>query len=73
MKRFLALAAVATSLAVFSLPSQAVPVNTVPAVDSGFATQVQWRRCIFWRNECAVRWPGHGWRFRRCLAIHGCW
>ncbi|MDX2259698.1 MAG: hypothetical protein NW205_12385 [Hyphomicrobiaceae bacterium] len=28
-------------------------------------------RCSAWRAECASRW-GYGWRYRRCLRIHGC-
>jgi hypothetical protein len=33
---------------------------------------VQWRRCRYWRYECAERW---GWRTPRyfvCLARHDC-
>ena len=76
MKRFLALAAVITPLAFGALPSQAVPQNTLPAInaaESSILTPVQWGRCGFWRRECAVRWPALGPRFRRCLAIHNCW
>ncbi len=77
MKRFLALAAVITPLAFCALPSQAVPQNPAPTIsanaETGLLTQVQWGRCGFWRRECAVRWPAFGPRFRRCLAIHGCW
>lgn len=29
-------------------------------------------RCRAWRRECAARWGWGGWRFRRCLARHGC-
>jgi len=30
-------------------------------------------RCWYWRNECAARWGWGTWRYRRCLARHGCW
>jgi len=76
MKRFLTLAAVVTPLAFGALPSQAVPLNTLPTADAkseaGLLTQVQWGRCGFWRRECFARWPARGPRFFRCLAIHGC-
>lgn len=74
MKRFLTLAAIMAPLALVALPSQALPMNSLPgaSAEAGLATPVQWRRCGFWRRECAVRWPGHGWRYRRCLAAHGC-
>ena len=76
MKRFLALAAVAAPVAFCALPSQALPLNTLPAADAkaetGLVTQVQWGRCGFWRNECFRRWPARGPRFFRCLAVHGC-
>ncbi len=75
MKSFLALAAVVTPLAFGTLPSQASPLNTLPAVnataDTGI-TQVQWGRCRFWWRECTIRWPARGPRFYRCLRIHGC-
>jgi hypothetical protein len=76
MKRLLTLAAVMSPLVLTALPTHAVPMNALPAganAETGLATQVQWRRCGFWRRECAIRWPGLGWRYRRCLTIHGCW
>jgi hypothetical protein len=75
MKRFFVLAAVLAPLAIAALPSQAVPLNALPAADkaeTGIATLVQWRRCHHWRGVCEERHPGHGWRYRRCLAAHGC-
>ncbi|MEZ5844651.1 MAG: glycosyl hydrolase family 5 [Hyphomicrobiaceae bacterium] len=34
---------------------------------------VQYRpHCRKWRHICANRWPGLGWRFRRCMRLHGC-
>ncbi|MGQ0455465.1 MAG: glycosyl hydrolase family 5 [Hyphomicrobium sp.] len=31
-----------------------------------------WRRCGFWRRECADRWGWGGRGYRRCLWRHGC-
>ena len=31
-----------------------------------------WGYCRGWRHECANRWGWGTWRFRRCLARHGC-
>ncbi len=76
MKRLLAITAVMTPLAFCALPSQAVPVNASAAAntkaETGLVTPVQWGRCGYWRRECTIRWPAHGPRFFRCLAIHGC-
>jgi hypothetical protein len=41
-------------------------VTTSPVVE-----HVQYRHCRGWYRECRARWGG-GWRFRRCLARHGC-
>jgi hypothetical protein len=74
MKRILAIAAIAAPLA-FAATSQAAPVSPLGLAsqpEPSAVTQVQWRRCGFWRAECARRWPMLGWRFRRCLVIHGC-
>ncbi len=30
-----------------------------------------YRRCYRWRRICRNRW-GYGWRYRRCMRIHGC-
>jgi hypothetical protein len=77
MKRTLALAAVMAAVALATAPSCAAPLTTLPAAGAqaatGAVTHVQWGgRCRFWLNECANRWPGLGWRFRRCLAIRDC-
>jgi hypothetical protein len=76
MKRTLALAAIMAPLAFAPAPSHAASVTTAPVTDAQPATgavkRVQWGRCAYWRGECAVRWPGLGWRFHRCLAIRGC-
>jgi hypothetical protein len=49
------------------------PVPGVTGADSTLVETVQWRgRCRAWRHECAHRWGWGGWRYRRCLARHGC-
>lgn len=58
----------------FGVPStQAAPIT--PAAKS-LAVEltvehVQMRYCRRWYRECRARW-GWGWRFRRCMARHGC-
>ncbi len=81
MKQFLAAAAILVPLALAANSAQAAPANPfvshAPAASSSIVL-ADWddrgwrRRCHFWRHECAERWPGLGWRFRRCLVIHGC-
>ncbi len=75
MKRILAIAAIAAPLAFAASTSQAAPASPLGLAgqpEQSAVTQVQWGRCHFWREECARRWPFLGWRFRRCLVIHGC-
>lgn len=68
----------ATALAATLLaaaPASAAPL--APQSLPGIATEklvetVQWRRCRAWRVECSRRWGLGGWRYRRCLANHGC-
>lgn len=33
--------------------------------------KAQYRYCRRWNRECRARWGG-GWRYRRCMARHGC-
>lgn len=33
--------------------------------------QVQYNYCRRWNRECRARWGG-GWKYRRCMRIHGC-
>ena len=48
----------------------ATPIH--PAVDSALVMKVQYYGyCRRWYRECRYRW-GAGWRFRRCMRIHGC-
>lgn len=48
------------------------PVPGSTANHTNLAQTVQWRGCRGWRRECGARWGWGGWRFRRCLARHGC-
>ena len=48
------------------------PATGIAATDSGLVQTVQFRGCRGWRRECAARWGWGGWRFRRCMARHGC-
>ncbi len=55
--------------------SSAASFSPVPGVTGGNASlveTVQWRGCRAWRRECAARWGWGGYRFRRCMARHGC-
>lgn len=31
-----------------------------------------YRRCRYWRHECADRWGWRNWRWDRCMARHDC-
>jgi hypothetical protein len=75
MKRILAIAAIAAPLAFSATSSQAAPASPLGLAgqpETSAVTLVEWGRCRHWRRECAERWPMFGWRFRRCLVIHGC-
>jgi hypothetical protein len=56
--------------------SSAASFSPVPGINTGdtnLVETVQWRgRCRAWRHECGRRWGWGGWRYRRCLARHGC-
>jgi len=50
------------------------PQSALGTIEPGQALvqKAHYRRCRYWRHECADRW---GWRTRRyfhCLARHGC-
>ena len=72
---------VATSFACVALGAlvtgaEASPLSLIvgPAVEhQSLAQPVDYRNyCGRWREECRERWGWRTWRFRRCLAIHGC-
>lgn len=70
----LAAALLALGTVVAPQVSSAASFSTVPGATSGtnLVETVQWRGCRAWHRECAARWGWGGWRFRRCLARHGC-
>jgi hypothetical protein len=45
---------------------------TIAHLQRSLAEPVAWRRCVYWRHECAHRWGWGNWRWRRCLIWHGC-
>jgi hypothetical protein len=52
--------------------ASAAPMTPVPrVVESTQLQQVQYGYCRRWYHECRDRW-GAGWRFRRCMRLHGC-
>jgi len=61
---FLSMPQIASAAGVVSPGAQAGPQSSVEHVQFG-------GRCRAWHRECRARWGG-GWRFRRCLARHGC-
>jgi hypothetical protein len=52
------------------------PISTknlgLPDVSQTLLEPAQFRRCHFWRRECAARWGWGNRRFRRCLIQRGC-
>jgi len=42
-----------------------------PVLDSKLVQPVHYNYCRRWYAECRYRW-GAGWRFRRCMRVHGC-
>jgi hypothetical protein len=48
--------------------------SQLPLVSSQAASpiqKIQFGHCARWHRICRARW-GFGWRFRRCMRIHGC-
>lgn len=62
----LAVSALALSPATTRAAPGVPDVSTTSAVE-----KVQYRYCRAWNRECRARWGG-GWRYRRCMANHGC-
>ncbi len=58
----------------FASAASVAPGLSTPAISTDVLVEkAQWGgRCRAWRHECAARWGWGGWRFRRCLARHGC-
>jgi hypothetical protein len=54
------------------VPASAIELRPAagPAV-SGRITKVS-ARCRLWERRCRELYPAGGWRYRRCMALHGC-
>ena len=74
----LAASVVAIGLSAAGTPSEAAQLlPQLKVTNQSLAQPVQyWRHrhnyCYRWRHVCADRWGWGGWRFRRCLRVHGC-
>ena len=77
------LAAGVVALAALAIPASASTLSpqssTAQSIaDANLTQQVHYRwhggyrRCGFWRHECAGRWGWGSRRFHRCLWRHGC-
>jgi hypothetical protein len=82
MRKFLIAAAAASAMALtVSTGALAASAPGQQLLAPNLATQslvehVQYgygyrRRCRHWHRTCRYRW-GYGWRYRRCMRIHGC-
>jgi hypothetical protein len=65
----------ALSISAFALtftPASAIEIRpaSVPAVSSQVAKVSE--RCRRWEYRCRELYPAGGWRYRRCMALHGC-
>jgi len=74
MRRKLALTGIFVTTGFFFVPQMSSAGVTSPGsqiTHQSLLEPVQYGRCHAWYRECRARWGG-GWRFRRCLARHGC-
>jgi hypothetical protein len=71
---FFGLALAVSALAVSNAPASAIELQSATAAQvEKSATPVEFsRRCIRWRHFCRERHPGTRFKFRACLALHGC-
>ncbi len=71
---FFGLALAVSGFALFSAPASAIETNPAAAAQTAkSATLVEWsQRCVRWRHFCHERHPMSGFKFRGCLALHGC-
>jgi hypothetical protein len=67
---------VALSTLVFGLAGmQALAIEMQPAAPPAVLSPVTKvsGRCRLWQHRCRELYPaGGGWRYRRCMALHGC-
>jgi hypothetical protein len=62
-----------SAFALAGTPVSAVEASAIPPAVSSNVMKADWSgHCRRWRIRCGERYPAGGWRFRRCLAIHGC-
>lgn len=70
----LAGAVCAMSAAALFTPASAAPVGGIGATDTlaqSLIIKTGPGRCWRWNAICRDRW-GWGWRYRRCMRLHGC-
>jgi hypothetical protein len=70
----LAISVAAAGLSFSSAPAAAIspaPQAMSSAAGDAYVEKVEYGRCGYWYRTCRGRW-GSGWRFRRCLSVHGC-
>ena len=76
MRRSLLAAACLATLALGASVGHAAPVTPAPmtplASSEDALVQSAAPRCHAWKKECGRRWGWNTWRWRRCLALHGC-
>lgn len=65
-------ALVYSSLMLNGTAAVAAPMTPIqPVLNGSQVHQVHYSYCRRWYRECRYRW-GAGWRFRRCMRLHGC-
>lgn len=65
-------ALVCGSLMLSGTAAVAAPMTPIqPVLNGSQVHQVHYSYCRRWYRECRYRW-GAGWRFRRCMRLHGC-
>lgn len=71
---FFGLALAVSGAALVNMPASAIETQSIAAAQAEkSATLVEWsQRCIRWRHFCRERHPGSRFKFRGCLALHGC-
>lgn len=59
-----------------TVPAQATPVGSAITLEmlvhQPAAQKVAYGYCVRWHRRCRYRWAW-GPRYRRCMALHGCW
>ncbi len=68
---FFGLALAVSAFAMAGAPASALETSAAAPAVSGSVIKAG-TRCAYWCTICAHRWPALGWRFHRCVNIHGC-